>query len=162
MSSSSNEDWRARASSSATSARTKRRPGRKSKGSVSTVMVDLPGKHDSDHVLASCQRKVAGGSLRGGFPPSMREIGEVVGLSGAPISAYEFSASQQMGYLPRRVGKPKIGEVRLPGHQVIMPPDVWPDVTASFQHWAHVNRPAWRVIERRMLQDESKRMKKGL
>ena len=105
--------------------RPKGRPGRKPKGSVPTVVADLPDKPDPDHVLTWRQRKVLqvirDSVQRRGYPPSMREIGEAVGLTSTSSVSYQLSTLQRKGYLRRDIGRPRTVEVRLPGHPAIRP-----------------------------------------
>src|SRR5580704_14888235 len=123
--SSSNEDGGALASSPAIGERPKGRPGRKPKGTVPTVVADLPEKPDPDHVLTWRQRKVLqvirDSVQRRGYPPSMREIGEAVGLTSTSSVSYQLSTLQRKGYLRRDIGRPRTVEVRLPGHPAIRP-----------------------------------------
>ena len=104
----------------------KGRPGRKPKGSgVPTVVADLPDKPDPDHVLTWRQRKVLqvirDSVQRRGYPPSMREIGEAVGLTSTSSVSYQLSTLQRKGYLRRDIGRPRTVEVRLPGHSAVRP-----------------------------------------
>src|SRR6201998_2997830 len=105
--------------------RPKGRPGRKPKGSVPTVVADLPDKPDPDHVLTWRQRKVLqvirDSVQKRGYPPSMREIGEAVGLTSTSSVSYQLSTLQKKGYLHRDVGRPRTVEVRLPGHPAVRP-----------------------------------------
>jgi repressor LexA len=105
--------------------RPKGRPGRKPKGSVPTVVADLPDKPDPDHVLTWRQRKVLqvirDSVQRRGYPPSMREIGEAVGLTSTSSVSYQLSTLQKKGYLRRDIGRPRTVEVRLPGHPAVRP-----------------------------------------
>src|SRR6201982_748487 len=75
--------------------RPKGRPGRKPKGSVPVVVPETPDKPDPHHVLTSRQRKVLKvlrASVRQrGSPPSMREIGEAVGLTSTSSVSYQLS-----------------------------------------------------------------------
>jgi repressor LexA len=105
------------------------KPGRRPKGSVPTVVADLPDKPDPDHVLTWRQRKVLQvireSVQRRGYPPSMREIGEAVGLTSTSSVSYQLSTLQAKGYLRRDAGRPRTVEVRLPGHPAIRPePDL--------------------------------------
>src|SRR5581483_1191070 len=50
-----------------------------------------------------------------GYPPSMREIGEAVGLTSTSSVSYQLSTLQRKGYLHRDVGRPRTVEMRLPG-----------------------------------------------
>jgi repressor LexA len=129
--SSTNEDSRTPGTSPADSTgvgsgeRPKGRPGRKPKGTVPTVVADLPDKPDPDHVLTWRQRKVLqvirDSVQRRGYPPSMREIGEAVGLTSTSSVSYQLSTLQRKGYLRRDIGRPRTVEVRLPGHPAIRP-----------------------------------------
>jgi repressor LexA len=129
--SSTNEDGGALASSPAIVERPKGRPGRKPKGTVPTVVADLPDKPDPDHVLTWRQRKVLqvirDSVQRRGYPPSMREIGEAVGLTSTSSVSYQLSTLQRKGYLRRDIGRPRTVEVRLPGHPAIRPEQGTPD-----------------------------------
>ncbi len=94
-----------------------------------TVVADLPDKPDPQHVLTWRQRKVLQvireSVQRRGYPPSMREIGEAVGLTSTSSVSYQLSTLQSKGYLRRDAGGPRTVEVRLPGHPAVRPePDV--------------------------------------
>ncbi|MBO0788382.1 MAG: transcriptional repressor LexA [Actinobacteria bacterium] len=103
----------------------KGRPGRKPKGSVPAVVTELPDRPDPDHVLTWRQRKVLQvireSVQRRGYPPSMREIGEAVGLTSTSSVSYQLSTLQNKGYLRRDAGRPRTVEVRLPGHPAVRP-----------------------------------------
>jgi repressor LexA len=109
----------------AVSARPKGKPGRKPKGSVPPVTIKTPDKPDPDHVLTWRQRKVLqvirDSVQKRGYPPSMREIGEAVGLTSTSSVSYQLSTLQRKGYLHRDVGRPRTVEVRLPGHPAVRP-----------------------------------------
>src|SRR5487761_1310480 len=103
-------------------ARPKGRPGRKPKGSVPVIVPETPDKPDPDHVLTWRQRKVLQvireSVQRRGYPPSMREIGEAVGLTSTSSVSYQLSTLQKKGYLHRDVGRPRTVEVRpTPGRE---------------------------------------------
>src|SRR6266699_7263900 len=125
MMSSSNEDGTARQASTADGSdaapavRPKGRPGRKPKGSAPTIVAELPDRPDPGHVLTWRQRKVLQvireSVQRRGYPPSMREIGEAVGLTSTSSVSYQLSTLQNKGYLRRDAGRPRTVEVRLPG-----------------------------------------------
>jgi repressor LexA len=101
------------------------KPGRRPKGSVPSVVADPPDKPDPDHVLTWRQRKVLQvireSVQRRGYPPSMREIGEAVGLTSTSSVSYQLSTLQSKGYLRRDAGRPRTVEVRLPGHPAVRP-----------------------------------------
>jgi repressor LexA len=105
--------------------RPKGRPGRKPKGTVPVIIPETPDKPDPDHVLTWRQRKVLQvireSVQRRGYPPSMREIGEAVGLTSTSSVSYQLSTLQKKGYLHRDVGRPRTVEVRLPGHPAVRP-----------------------------------------
>src|SRR5499427_7074070 len=105
--------------------RPKGKPGRKPKGSVPLVVAEMPEHPDPDHVLTWRQRKVLqvirDSVQRRGYPPSMREIGEAVGLTSTSSVSYQLSTLKSKGYLHRDVGRPRTVEVRLPGHPAIRP-----------------------------------------
>ena len=113
--------------------RPKGRPGRKPRGSVPSVVVEMPDHPDPDHVLTWRQRKVLQvireSVQRRGYPPSMREIGEAVGLTSTSSVSYQLSTLQSKGYLRRDAGRPRTVEVRLPGH-----PAVRPEAEGSEEH----------------------------
>ena len=98
---------------------------RKPKGGAPTVVVQTPDKPDPDHVLTWRQRKVLqvirDSVQRRGYPPSMREIGDAVGLTSTSSVSYQLSTLQKKGYLHRDVGRPRTVEVRLPGHPAVRP-----------------------------------------
>jgi SOS-response transcriptional repressor LexA len=113
--------------------RPKRRPGRKPKGSVPVVIPDTPDRPDPDHVLTWRQRKILRAIRESvqkrGYPPSMREIGDAVGLTTTSSVAYQLSTLQRKGYLHRDVGRPRTMEVRLPGRPPVRPESAVADLT---------------------------------
>jgi repressor LexA len=84
-----------------------------------------PDKPEPGHVLTWRQRKVLqvirDSVQRRGYPPSMREIGEAVGLTSTSSVSYQLSTLQAKGYLHRDAGRPRTVEVRLPGHPAVRP-----------------------------------------
>jgi len=97
--------------------------GRQPRGSVRVADPRTPDKPDPDHVLTWRQRKVLQvireSVQERGYPPSLREIGEAVGLSSTSAVSYQLSTLQKKGYLRRDTGRPRAVEARSPGH----PPD---------------------------------------
>ena len=89
------------------------------------VIPETPDKPDPDHVLTWRQRKVLQvireSVQQRGYPPSMREIGEAVGLTSTSSVSHQLSTLQAKGYLHRDPGRPRIVEVRLPGHPAARP-----------------------------------------
>jgi repressor LexA len=69
-------------------------------------------------VLTWRQRKVlqviSGSVQRRGYLPSMREIGEAVGLTTTSSVSYQLSTLQRKEYLRCDIGRPPTVEVRLP------------------------------------------------
>lgn len=101
------------------------RPGRRPRGSVPVVLSETPGRPDPDHVLTWRQRRVLqvirDSVQQRGYPPSMREIGDAVGLTSTSNVSYQLSTLQRKGYLDRDVARPRTVEVRLPGHPAARP-----------------------------------------
>ncbi len=97
--------------SGAVPARPKGRPGRKPKGSRPAVTLETPDRPDPDHVLTWRQRKVLKvireSVRKRGYPPSMREIGDAVGLASTSAVSYQLIMLQKKGYLHRDVGRPR-------------------------------------------------------
>src|SRR5450432_1255499 len=52
---------------------------------------------------------------RRGYPPSMREIGEQVGLTSTSSVAHQLATLEKKGYLRRDPNRPRAVEVRIPG-----------------------------------------------
>ena len=80
-----------------------------------------PDRPDPDHVLTWRQRKIlrfiAECVARSGYPPSMGEIGEAVGLVSTSSVSYQISVLERKGYLHRDGRRPRTVEVRMPRHQ---------------------------------------------
>jgi repressor LexA len=89
---------------------------------VVTEMPDWPGP---DHVLTWRQRKVlqviTESVQRRGYPPSLQEIGEAVGLTSTSSVSFQLATLQGKGYLRRDVGRARSVEVRLPGYPAVRP-----------------------------------------
>ncbi|WP_159942747.1 MULTISPECIES: transcriptional repressor LexA [unclassified Nocardiopsis] len=69
-----------------------------------------------------------------GFPPSIREIGEAVGLSSPSSVAHQLKVLQRKGYLHRDQNRPRAVELRTPGRakgQTLAPEDVDPSRAAA-------------------------------
>jgi repressor LexA len=52
---------------------------------------------------------------RNGYPPSMREIGEAVGLASTSSVAYQLSVLEKEGHLSRAARRPRTAALRAPG-----------------------------------------------
>jgi len=89
------------------------------------VVTETPERPDPDHVLTWRQRKILqvirDSVQRRGYPPSMREIGEAVGLASTGSVSHQLSTLRKKGYLHSAAGRPRTVEVRLPGHPAIRP-----------------------------------------
>jgi repressor LexA len=60
--------------------------------------------------------KVIEDSVRSrGYPPSLREIGEAVGLASTSSVAHQMSVLQATGYVSRDARRPRTARIRLPG-----------------------------------------------
>jgi repressor LexA len=55
------------------------------------------------------------------YPPSMREIGDAVGLASTSSVSYQLSTLQRKGYVHRDVRRPRTVELRLPDHLAVRP-----------------------------------------
>ena len=86
------------------------------------MITEMPDRPDLDHVLTWRQQKVLevirGSVQERGYSPSMREIGEAVGLASTSSVAFQLATLQRKGYLRR---SPRIVEVRLPGDPAAQP-----------------------------------------
>ena len=84
-----------------------------------------PNRHDPEHVLTWRQRKILQvireSVQKRGYPPSMREIAEAVGLSSTSSVSHQLTTLQDKGYLHRDTGRPRTVEIRLPGHPPVRP-----------------------------------------
>jgi repressor LexA len=79
----------------------------------------FPDRGDAGDGLTQRQRRVLevirDSVERRGYPPSVREIGEAVGLSSASSVAHQLSVLQKKGWLRRDPNRPRALDVRLPG-----------------------------------------------
>jgi repressor LexA len=50
-----------------------------------------------------------------GYPPSLREIGQAVGLASTSSVSYQMSVLEATGYLSRETGRPRTAVLRAPG-----------------------------------------------
>ncbi len=103
------------------------RPGRKPKGTVPVAAPVTPDEPDLDHILTWRQRQILrairDSVLTRGYPPSMREIGDAVGLTNTSSVSYQLSILQRKGYLHRDVGRARTMQVRIPGQSAGSPAD---------------------------------------
>src|SRR5260370_462809 len=84
-----------------------------------------PDRSDPEHVLTWRQRKILQvireSVQEHGYPPSMREIAEAVGLSSTSSVSHQLKTLQDKGYVHRDTGRPRTVEIRLPGHPPVRP-----------------------------------------
>jgi repressor LexA len=80
---------------------------------------EFPDRGETGDGLTQRQRRVLevirDSIERRGYPPSVREIGEAVGLSSASSVAHQLSVLQRKGWLRRDPNRPRALDVRLPG-----------------------------------------------
>jgi repressor LexA len=80
---------------------------------------EFPERGEAGDGLTQRQRRVLevirDSIERRGYPPSVREIGEAVGLSSASSVAHQLSVLQRKGWLRRDPNRPRALDVRLPG-----------------------------------------------
>ena len=83
------------------------------------VVKDLPDGPADETGLTPRQRKVLevirDSVERRGYPPTIREIGEAVGLSSTSSVSHQLSTLQKKGFLRRDPTKPRAVDVRMPG-----------------------------------------------
>jgi repressor LexA len=95
--------------------------------SVPPPIVDgqTPAHSDLGHVLTARQRRVLQvireSVERRGYPPTMREIAQAVGLASTSSVAHQLETLQNKGYLHRDAGRPRAVEIHLPGHPPVRP-----------------------------------------
>jgi repressor LexA len=76
---------------------------------------------------------VRAGVARRGYPPSIREIGDAVGLRSTSSVAYHLKALQEKGYLHRDRGRPRTVELLPPDpSEPPEPPDVFVPAIPAF------------------------------
>jgi repressor LexA len=95
------------------------RPGRKPGVPARTTQVqNLPDGPADSEGLTPRQRKVLEfireSVERRGFPPTIREFGDAVGLASTSSVSYQLVALQKKGFLRRDATKPRAVDVRLP------------------------------------------------
>ena len=95
------------------------RPGRKAGVAPKTTQIhNLPDGPADNEGLTPRQRKVLEfikeSVERRGFPPTIREIGDAVGLASTSSVSYQLITLQKKGFLRRDATKPRAVDVRLP------------------------------------------------
>jgi repressor LexA len=89
-----------------------------------TEMLDRP---DAGHALTWRQRRVLevlrDSVQRRGFSPSLREIGDAVGLTSTSSVAFQLATLESKGYLRRDAGRPRAVELWVPERPAVQPGD---------------------------------------
>jgi repressor LexA len=92
----------------------RRGPGRPKNSSIADFPAQMPGDG-----LTSRQRTILSVIKEAvqtrGFPPSMREIGDAVGLQSTSSVSHQLAVLEQKGYIRRDPNKPRALDVRAPG-----------------------------------------------
>jgi len=94
------------------------------------VVREIPGAFDPDYVLTWRQRKVLQtireSVQQHGYPPSMREIADAVGLASTGAVSYQLGALQKKGYLRSNNGRARTVEllrgIDIPSQQAVYVP----------------------------------------
>ena len=83
------------------------------------VVRDLPDGPADESGLTPRQRKVLevirDSVERRGYPPTVREIGEAVGLTSTSSVSHQLAMLQKKGFLRRDPSRPRAVDVRMPG-----------------------------------------------
>ena len=86
---------------------------------------EVPDRPDPDHVLTWRQQKILqviqDAAQRNGYPPSLREIAEAVGLASPSSVSFQLATLEDKGYLRRVGGRPRIVETTVGRDQVRSP-----------------------------------------
>ena len=94
-------------------------PGSSTGSATGAAIREFPDRSETGDGLTQRQRRVLevirDSIERRGYPPSVREIGEAVGLSSASSVAHQLSVLQRKGWLRRDPNRPRALDVRLPG-----------------------------------------------
>jgi repressor LexA len=107
------------AEKSGTSGGRRRTSGAGEPSGGSAAVRSFPDRAEGGDGLTQRQRRVLevirDSIDRRGYPPSVREIGEAVGLSSASSVAHQLTVLQKKGWLRRDPNRPRALDVRLPG-----------------------------------------------
>jgi len=89
----------------------------------SGVVRDLPDGPPDETGLTPRQRRVLevirDSVERRGYPPTVREIGEAVGLTSTSSVSHQLAMLQKKGFLRRDPSRPRAVDVRLPGEKPV-------------------------------------------
>jgi repressor LexA len=98
-----------------------RQTGSGSESTPESNVRDLPDGPPDETGLTPRQRKVLevirDSVERRGYPPTVREIGEAVGLTSTSSVSHQLMTLQKKGFLRRDASKPRAVDVRLPSEQ---------------------------------------------
>jgi repressor LexA len=87
-------------------------------GDLFEEVVARPARAAPEDVLTGRQRKILhvirDSVSHRGYPPSLREIGEAVGLASTSAVSYQLATLQEKGFLHREPGRARTLEVRRP------------------------------------------------
>lgn len=82
------------------------------------VVTEMPDSAPDEAGLSTRQRRILemirDHMRRQGYPPSVREIGEAVGLTSTSSVAHQLGTLQRKGFLRRDANRPRAVDVRLP------------------------------------------------
>jgi repressor LexA len=96
------------------------KPSPKSRNTKNSRVREIPDGPPDAAGLTPRQRKVLevirDSVERRGYPPSMREIGESVGLTSTSSVAHQLSTLERKGFLRRDANRPRAVEVRVPAN----------------------------------------------
>jgi repressor LexA len=100
----------------------RQKPGRKAGVPPKTTQIhNLPDGPADNEGLTPRQRKILEfireSVERRGFPPTIREIGDAVGLASTSSVSYQLITLQKKGFLRRDATKPRAVDVRLPSER---------------------------------------------
>ena len=99
------------------------RTPRNIEAAAATTVVEFPDGPPDASGLTPRQRKVLEAIIEAvetrGYPPSMREIGEQVGLTSSSSVAHQLSSLERLGYLRRDPNLPRAIELRHPDGKVV-------------------------------------------
>jgi repressor LexA len=100
------------------------KPGRKAGVPPKTTQIhNLPDGPADNEGLTPRQRKILEcikeSVDRRGFPPTIREIGDAVGLASTSSVSYQLITLQKKGFLRRDATKPRAVDVRLPSEMTL-------------------------------------------
>jgi repressor LexA len=103
----------------------RRRAGGTDTAGAPSAVRAFPDRAEGGDGLTQRQRRVLDvirdSIERRGYPPSVREIGEAVGLSSASSVAHQLSVLQKKGWLRRDPNRPRALDVRVPGETTARP-----------------------------------------